>query len=315
MGVLEGKVVLVTGGGNGIGRDCALIAAAEGAKVVVNDLGGGLKGEDEGSAGPAEQVAAEIRSSGGQAVSNSESVTNYKAVQGMVEQAMDEFGGLHAVINPAGILRDTMFHKMSEDDWDRVIDVHMRGSFNVCRATIEHFRNQNDGAYMLYTSTSGLFGNVGQANYGAAKMGIAGLSRIIAMEGARNNVRSNCIAPVAWTRMTQSVPIKDEAAAARRAVMAEKIRPDQPARFSVALVSDAAKTVSGQIFGVSGENIILYSQPRPIETCGKPDGEAWTVDGILNECLPKMAPKFYDLNRAPLSGSQNQQQAQQKQPA
>lgn len=312
MGVLDGKVVLVTGGGNGIGRDCALIAAKEGAKVVVNDLGGGLKGEDEGSAGPAETVAAEIRAAGGEAVSNSESVTSMKAVQGMVEQALDTFGGLHAVINPAGILRDTMFHKMSEDDWDRVIDVHMRGSFNVCRATIEHFRNQNDGAYMLYTSTSGLFGNIGQANYGAAKMGIAGLSRIIAMEGARNNVRSNCIAPVAWTRMTQSVPIKDEAAAARRQVMAEKIRPDQPARFSVALVSDQAKHVSGQIFGVSGENIILYSQPRPIETCSKPDGESWTVEGILNEAVPKMAPKFFDLNRAPMAGSQNNQQ---KQPA
>jgi NAD(P)-dependent dehydrogenase (short-subunit alcohol dehydrogenase family) len=313
MGVLDGKVVLVTGGGNGIGRDCALIAAKEGAKVLVNDLGGSLKGEDEGSAGPAEAVAQEIRAAGGEAASNSESVTNYKAVQGMVEQAMDTFGGLHAVINPAGILRDVMFHKMSEDDWDRVIDVHLRGSFNVCRATIEHFRDQNDGAYMLYTSTSGLFGNIGQANYGAAKMGIAGLSRIIAMEGARNNVRSNCIAPVAWTRMTQSVPIKDEAAAARRAVMAEKIRPDQPARFSVALVSDAAKNVSGQIFGVSGENIMLYSQPRPIETCSKPEGESWTVESILSEAVPKMAPKFFDLNRAPMAG--NQQNQQQRQPA
>lgn len=298
MGVLDGKVVLVTGGGNGIGRDCALIAAAEGAKVLVNDLGGGLKGEDEGSAGPAEAVAQEIRARGGEAASNSDSVTSYKAVQGMVEQAMDVFGGLHAVINPAGILRDVMFHKMSEDDWDRVIDVHMRGSFNVCRATIEHFRDQQDGAYMLFTSTSGLYGNIGQANYGAAKMGIAGLSRIIAMEGARNNVRSNCIAPVAWTRMTQSVPIKDEAQAERRKVMAEKIRPDQPARFSVAMVSDAAKSVSGQIFGVSGENIILYSQPRPIETCSKPDGESWTVQSILKEAVPQMAPKFFDLNRA-----------------
>jgi len=252
MGALEGKVVLVTGGGNGIGRDCALIAAQEGAKVVVNDLGGGLKGGDEGDAGPAEAVAREIRAAGGEAVSNSESVTSYKAVQGMVEQARDSFGGLHAVINPAGILRDVMFHKMSEDDWDRVIDVHMRGSFNVARATIELFREQNDGAYMFFTSTSGLFGNVGQANYGAAKMGIAGLSRIIAMEGARNNVRSNCLAPVAWTRMTQSVPVKDEAAAARRAVMAETIRADQPARFSVAMVAPAAAHVSGQIFGASG---------------------------------------------------------------
>ena len=295
MGALTGKVVLVTGGGNGIGRDCALIAAAEGAKVVVNDLGGGLKGEDEGSQGPAEKVVQEIRAAGGEAVSNSDSVTNYKAVQGMVEQAMDTFGGLHAVINPAGILRDVMFHKMSEDDWDRVIDVHMRGSFNVARATIELFREQNDGAYMFFTSTSGLLGNIGQANYGAAKMGIAGLSRIIAMEGARNNIRSNCLAPVAWTRMTQSVPIKDEAQAARRAVMAEKIRAEQPARFSVAMVSPAAANVSGQIFGASGENIILYSQPRAIETVTKEEG--WTVDTILSEAIPKMAPKFFDVQR------------------
>jgi len=226
-------------------------------------------------------------------------------VEGMVEQARDTFGGLHAVINPAGILRDVMFHKMSEEDWDRVIDVHMRGSFNVARATIELFREQNDGAYMFFTSTSGLFGNIGQANYGAAKMGIAGLSRIIAMEGARNNVRSNCLAPVAWTRMTQSVPIKDEAAAARRAVMAEKIRADQPARFSVAMVTPAAANVSGQIFGASGENIILYSQPRPIETVTKEEG--WTVDSILKEAVPKMEPKFYPLQRGPLPGATSEQ--------
>ena len=307
MGALTGKVVLVTGGGNGIGRDCALIAAQEGAKVVVNDLGGGLKGEDEGSASAAEMVAQEIRAAGGEAVSNSESVTSLKAVEGMVEQARDTFGGLHAVINPAGILRDVMFHKMSEQDWDRVIDVHMRGSFNVARATIDLFREQNDGAYMFFTSTSGLFGNIGQANYGAAKMGIAGLSRIIAMEGARNNVRSNCLAPVAWTRMTQSVPIKDEAAAARRAVMAEKIRADQPARFSVAMVAPAASHVSGQIFGASGENIILYSQPRPIETVTKEEG--WTVDTILSEAVPAMAPKFFDLNRAVMPGAQANQPA------
>ncbi|MDO8902651.1 MAG: SDR family NAD(P)-dependent oxidoreductase [Phenylobacterium sp.] len=299
MGVLDGKVVLVTGGGNGIGRECALIAAQQGAKVLVNDLGGGLKGEDEGSAGPAEQVAQEIRAAGGEAASNSESVTNYKSVEGMVEQAMDTFGGLHAVINPAGILRDVMFHKMSEDDWDKVIDVHMRGSFNVARATIELFRNQNDGAYMFFTSTSGLLGNIGQANYGAAKMGIAGLSRIIAMEGERNNVRSNCLAPVAWTRMTQSVPIKDEAAAKRREAMAQAIRADQPARLSVALVSPAAAHVSGQIFGASGENIILYSQPRPISTQTKEEG--WSVDTILSEAMPAMSDKFFPLSRPPLA--------------
>ena len=146
MGVLDGKVVLVTGGGNGIGRDAALIAAREGAKVLVNDLGGGERGGDAGSAGPAETVAEEIRAAGGEAISNSDSVTDMRAVKGMFEQAMDTFGGLHAVINPAGILRDIMFHKMPDEDWDVVIDVHLRGSYNVCRATIEHFRNQQEGA-------------------------------------------------------------------------------------------------------------------------------------------------------------------------
>jgi NAD(P)-dependent dehydrogenase (short-subunit alcohol dehydrogenase family) len=304
MGILDGKVILITGGGNGIGRDCALIAAQNGAKVLVNDLGGGMSGGDEGSSGPAETVAQEIRAAGGQAASNSESVTSLKACQGMFEQAMDTFGGLHAVINPAGILRDTMFHKMTETDWDAVIAVHMRGSFNVARATIELFREQNDGAYMFFTSTSGLFGNIGQANYGAAKMGIAGLSRIIAMEGARNNVRANCLAPIAWTRMTQSVPVKDEAAAARREVMAKTIRPDQPARFSVAMITPAAAHVSGQIFGSSGDDIILYSQPRPVETVNKAEG--WTIQSILDEAVPKLAPKFTDLNRGPLPGAQKQ---------
>jgi len=298
MGVLEGKVVLVTGGGNGIGRECALIAAREGAKVVVNDLGGSLTGGDEGSTGPAETVAKEIIAAGGQAVFNTDSVASLKAVEGMVEQALDSFGGLHGVINPAGILRDGMFHKMTEENWDAVINVHLRGTYNVCRATIEHFRNQEDGAYVLFTSTSGIIGNIGQTNYGAAKMGIAGLSRIIAMEGAAKNIRCNCLAPVAWTRMTQSVPVRDEASAARRQQMAESIRADQPARFSVALLADAARDVTGQIFGSSGENIILYSQPRPIQTESKAEG--WTIETILSEALPAMHDKFYSLARLPL---------------
>jgi NAD(P)-dependent dehydrogenase (short-subunit alcohol dehydrogenase family) len=293
MGILDGKVVLVTGGGNGIGRECALIAAREGAKVLVNDLGGSLSGGDEGSAGPAETVAQEIRAAGGKAISNSESVTSMDAVKGMVQQALDEFGGLHAVINPAGILRDGMFHKMSEADWDSVIAVHLRGSFNVCRATIELFREQQDGVYVLFTSTSGLLGNIGQTNYGAAKLGIMGLSRIVAMEGASKNVRSNIIAPVAWTRMTQSVPIKDEAAAERRKKMAETIRADQPAKLAVALCADAAKAVSGQIFGARGDDIQLYSQPRPIMNLTL--SENWAPGDILTDVLPKMEDKFYSV--------------------
>jgi NAD(P)-dependent dehydrogenase (short-subunit alcohol dehydrogenase family) len=295
VGLLNGKVVLVTGGGNGIGRECALIAAQEGAKVVVNDLGSSLSGGDEGSAGPAETVAQEIRAAGGEAVSNSESVASLKAVEGMVQQALDSFGGLHAVINPAGILRDGMLHKMSEGDWDRVIEVHLRGSFNVARATIEHFRNQGDGAYVFYTSTSGLFGNIGQANYASAKMGIVGLSRVVAMEGAAKNVRSNALAPIAWTRMTQSVPPKDEAAVARLKAMAETTRADQPAKLSIALISDRAKAVTGQIFGSTGDNIILYSQPRAIAEVNKPEG--WTPETILSEALPRIQDKFFALAR------------------
>ncbi len=305
MGALDGRVVLVTGGGNGIGKECALIAAREGAKVVVNDLGGGERGGDEGSAGPAEAVAAEIRAAGGEAVSNSESVSNMKAVKGMFEQAMDSFGALHAVINPAGILRDTMFHKMADADWDIVIEVHLRGSYNVCRATIEHFRNQNDGAYVLFTSTSGLIGNIGQANYAAAKLGIMGLSRIIAMEGASKNVRSNIIAPTAWTRLIATIPIKDEAAATRMKAMQAALKPEQPARLAVALASPAAKDVSGQIFGARSETLELFSQPRPVESLTAPDH--WTVSSILSEALPKMAAKFTPLSG--VGGGQQQQRA------
>jgi len=289
MGVLEGKVVWVTGGGNGIGRDCALIAAKEGAAVVVNDLGGSLHGGDEGSEGPAEAVAAEIRKGGGRAISNSDSVTSLTAMNSLRDRTLKELGGLHAVINPAGILRDAMFHKMTEQDWDRVIDVHLRGSFNVCRATIEHFREQGDGAYVLFTSTSGLYGNIGQTNYGAAKMGIAGLARIIALEGATKNIRANALAPVAWTRMTQSVPIRDEAHAKRRQQMAETVRPDQPAKLSVALCADGAKDISGQFFGSRGDDLILYSQPRPIATLHKEEG--WTPESIIREALPQLKEK------------------------
>jgi NAD(P)-dependent dehydrogenase (short-subunit alcohol dehydrogenase family) len=296
MGALNGKVVLVTGGGNGIGKECALIAAREGAKVLVNDLGGGERGGDEGSAGPAEAVAREIRAAGGEAAANSESVSNMASVKGMVEQALDTFGGLHAVINPAGILRDGMFHKMPDEDWDIVVEVHLRGSYNVCRATIEHFRNQNEGSYVLFTSTSGLIGNIGQTNYAAAKLGIMGLSRVLAMEGAAKNVRSNIIAPTAWTRLIATIPVKDEAGAARMQAMQAALRPDQPAKLAVALASPAAKDVSGQIFGARSETIELFSQPRPIESVTAAD--TWSVASILSEVLPKMAPKFTSLGGA-----------------
>ncbi len=294
MGVLDGKVVLITGGGNGIGKETALLLAREGAKVVVNDLGGGLTGGDEGSTGPAEAVAQQIRAAGGEAVSNSESVASLGAVQRMVEQAKDQFGGLNAIVNPAGILRDTMLHKMTEEDWDRVIEVHLRGSWNVVRASIELFREQKDGAYVLFTSTSGLIGNIGQANYAAAKMGIVGLSRIAAMEGARNNIRSNVVAPFAWTRMIESIPVKDEASAKRVARMRDSMRADQVAQLAVALCSDGAKACSSQIFGVRGNEIVLFDQPRPVRSMA--DLSGWNPQKILDTCLPAMASDFFKLD-------------------
>jgi NAD(P)-dependent dehydrogenase (short-subunit alcohol dehydrogenase family) len=291
--ILDGKVVLVTGGGNGIGRECALLAAAHGAKVLVNDLGGGVSGRDEGSTGPAETVAAEIRAAGGEAASNSDSVTSMAAVKGMVEQALDTFGGLHAVINPAGILRDGMFHKLADTDWDAVIEVHLRGSYNVTRATIERFRDQQEGAYVLFTSTSGLIGNIGQANYAAAKLGIMGLSRIIAMEGAAKNVRSNIIAPFAWTRMIATIPVKDEASAQRVERMRNAMRPDQVAQLAIALLAPEAKDTSGQIFAVRGNELVLFNQPRPVRSAARVEG--WTPDSILSQALPSMKSLYTDL--------------------
>lgn len=292
MGVLSGKVVVVTGGGNGIGKECALLAAKEGAAVLVNDLGGGVAGGDEGSAGPAEAVAQEIRAAGGKAISNSDSVTNYDAVAAMFEQAKKELGGLHAVINPAGILRDKMFHKMSPDDWKAVIDVHLHGAFNVTRASIEHFREQQDGSYVLFTSTSGLIGNIGQANYAAAKLGVMGLSRIIAMEGVQKNVRSNIIAPFAMTRMIETIPVKDEASLQRVERMRRMMRADQVAQLAVALCADGAKDTSGQIFCVRGNEVFLFNQPRPVRTLGAVGG--WTPKTLIDVALPAMKNSYTD---------------------
>jgi NAD(P)-dependent dehydrogenase (short-subunit alcohol dehydrogenase family) len=293
MGVLSGKVVLVTGAANGIGKECALLAGREGAKVIVNDLGGGVAGGDEGSAGPAEQVAQEIRKAGSEAVSNSESVTSRDGVKRMIEQAMDSFKGLHAIINPAGILRDTMFHKMTDQDWDQVIEVHLQGAYNVCRAAIPHFREQGEGSFVLFTSTSGLIGNIGQANYAAAKMGVVGLSRILAMEGLQKNVRSNVIAPFAWTRMIATIPIKDEASAKRVDRMKNMMRADQVAQLAVSLASPATKDVSGQIFAARGNEIFLMSQPRPIRGIGKVEG--WTPETIAEHAMAALKPSFHDL--------------------
>ena len=204
--MLKDKVVLVTGAGGGIGREMALLAAREGAKVVVNDLGGAVDGEGGGSTTPAQKVCDEIAAFGGKAVPNGDSVTDPAGAERMVKAAVENFGRIDGVINNAGILRDRIFHRMSHMDWKMVIDVHLNGAFNVSRAAANYFKEQKSGAFVHFTSTSGLVGNFGQANYSAAKMGIIGLSRSIALDMAAFNVRSNCISPFAWTRMIGTIP-------------------------------------------------------------------------------------------------------------
>jgi NAD(P)-dependent dehydrogenase (short-subunit alcohol dehydrogenase family) len=238
-------------------------------------------------------MAAEIRAAGGEAIANSESVTSLAAVEEMVQEALSKWGRIDAVINPAGILRDRMFHKMSEAEWDAVIAVHLRGAFNVSRATVELFREQGGGSYVHFTSTTALIGNLGQANYGAAKLGVASLSRILAIEGAAKNVRSNVIAPFAWTRMTSSIPITDEASRQRVERMRDGMRSDQVAQLSIALAADGAKDVSGQIFCVRGDEVILFSQPRPVAAVSRADG--WTPERLLNGGLQALQHKFTDL--------------------
>jgi NAD(P)-dependent dehydrogenase (short-subunit alcohol dehydrogenase family) len=291
--LLEGKVAMVTGAGRGIGRDYALAFAAAGAKVLVNDLGGTTQGEGEDRI-PAMEVAKEIEDAGGKAVVNFDSVSSFKAAQGMVDQCLEELGGLDIVVNNAGILRDVIFHKMTEEDWDSVISVHLKGSFNTSRAAATVFREQQSGAFVHMTSTSGLIGNFGQANYAAAKLGIAGLSKSIALDMGRFNVRSNCISPFAWSRMIGTIPIADEAQRER----IEKLKTMTTAKIAPVAVALCApeSTVTGQIFAVRNNEIFLMGQSRPIRSVHR--GEGWTPETVLNHAMPSMQASFYGLDRS-----------------
>ncbi|MEQ9642596.1 MAG: SDR family oxidoreductase [Alphaproteobacteria bacterium] len=292
--LLKDKVILVTGAGRGIGRDISLMAAAHGAKVVVNDLGGTEKGEG-GDQTPAMEVVGDIKAAGGEAVANYDSVADFDAAQNMVKQAVDTFGKLDGVVNNAGILRDVIFHKMTEEDWDSVVAVHLKGSFNVSRAAATLFREQQSGAFVHMTSTSGLVGNFGQANYAAAKLGIVGLSKSIALDMSRFNVRSNCISPFAWSRLIGTIPIADETQAAR----VEKIKAMTPAKIApvaVYLLSDAANECTGQIFGVRNNEIYLMSQSRPVRSVQRTEG--WTPNTVADHAMPAMKAHFYPLDRS-----------------
>jgi NAD(P)-dependent dehydrogenase (short-subunit alcohol dehydrogenase family) len=201
---VQDRVVVVTGAGGGLGREYALTLAKEGASVVVNDLGGARDGTGAGSA-MADQVVAEIKDAGGRAVANYDSVAETQGAENIVKSALDEFGAIHGVVSNAGILRDGTFHKMPFENWDAVLKVHLYGGYNVIRAAWPHFREQSYGRIVVATSTSGLFGNFGQANYSAAKLGLVGLINTLAQEGAKYNIKANAVAPIAATRMTQDI--------------------------------------------------------------------------------------------------------------
>lgn len=201
---VQDRVVVVTGAGGGLGRQYALTLAREGACVVVNDLGGARDGTGAGSA-MADQVVAEIKDAGGRAVANYDSVADADGAAGIIKTAIDEFGAIHGVVSNAGILRDGTFHKMTSENFDAVLKVHLYGGYNVARAAWPHFREQGYGRVVVATSTSGLFGNFGQANYGAAKLGLVGLINTLALEGAKYNIKANAVAPLAATRMTEDI--------------------------------------------------------------------------------------------------------------
>ena len=293
MGMLDGRVAICTGAGRGVGAEVAKMMAANGAKVLVNDPG--VSGEGEGADNtPAQQIVDQIKAAGGEAVANFGSVTSFEDCLGMVEQARDELGGAHILFNPAGILRDRMFHKMSPDDWQAVIDVHLTGHFNVCRAAINLFRDQEYGRIVMVSSTSGLLGNIGQANYGAAKMGIVALARILAMENGSKNITANVIAPSADTRMTRSVPTpKDPQAAAIREERLRRSRADAIAPLCTFLASEQAGYVNGQVFHQRAAELSLYSLPRPVRMVHHNGG--WTPELIAEVAMPSLSTSFMDV--------------------
>ena len=292
--MLEGKVAVVTGAGGGIGREIAVAMALAGASVVINDIGASLAGDGQSSS-PAEQTQQIIAQRGGRAVISTESVSTWASAQRIVQAAMDGFGRVDIVVNNAGILRDAIFHKMSPEDWLQVIDVHLNGSFFVSRAAAEHFRAQGSGAYVHMTSASGLVGNFGQANYSAAKLGITALSKSIALDMQRFGVRSNCIAPFAWSRMTSSIPAETPEQQARVAKL-QQMTPDKNAPMAVFLASDAAAAFTGQVFATRYNEITLMSQSRPLRSVHR--GEGWTPELIAEHAAPALRSSLIPLDRS-----------------
>lgn len=290
MPMLEGKTIIVTGAGRGIGAAIAALCAEQGASVLVNDLG--VSADGQGSdASAAEQVVDAIRSKGGRAAASHASVADPAGAQTIVEDAVRHFGRVDGVVNNAGFLRDGIFHKMTASQWDDVVRVHLSGCFYVSRAAASIFREQGAGAFVHFTSTTGLIGNVGQANYGAAKAGVVGLSTGIALDMQRYGVRSNCVAPTAWTRLVGTVPVGEDNR--HRLEKLKSLTPEKIAPLVAYLCSDDAADVSGQVFGVRGDEVFLYARPTIVRTLHKEGG--WTPESCAETLMPALRPSLQPL--------------------
>ncbi len=241
---VQDRVIVVTGAGGGLGREYALTLAREGASVVVNDLGGSRDGTGAGH-NMADEVVKEIKDAGGRAAANYDSVADPEGAENMIKTALDEFGAVHGVVSNAGILRDGTFHKMTSENWDAVLKVHLYGGYNVIRAAWPHFREQGYGRVVVATSTSGLFGNFGQTNYGAAKLGLVGLINTLALEGAKYNIKANAVAPIAATRMTEDILPKE---------VLEKLTPEYVAPVVAYLCTEECSD-SASVFVVGGGKV------------------------------------------------------------
>ena len=282
MGALDGKIAVVTGAGRGIGREIALMFAAEGAKVVVNDLGGATDGTEASKI--ADEVVKEIKAAGGEAAANYDSVATVEGGQAIFQTAIDSFGGLDILVNNAGILRDRTIFNLEEEDWDAVVDVHLKGHYCCSRPFAKYIRNTNrqNCRIINFSSVSGLYGNFGQTNYGAAKAGIAGFSRVLALELAKYNTRVNTISPGASTRMTIHLR---EARGVKVDVDAPDQSPAQVAPVVTWLASDAGQDVSAQIIDVMQGWVGIMQQPAVIQSFTS--GGMWTLSD-LDKVMPKL---------------------------